>query len=617
MNNNTSSRQITIFQSVKQTDKPHYITVGNALQRIQTGANNTELINQTRQGDKDAKKELPIVLWSGEFKERKDSSIDSHSGLIVLDFDHIDVEGSKAVLATDDYVYACWTSPSGEGLKALVRISNPESHRDHFRALQSYFDKQYGLEVDSSGINESRACFESYDPEIVINEGSRIFGQFLSERSLSQKANSQEGEYTDYNKLAIVSSMIRKAEDGEKHSMLLRASVLCGGYVAVGRMEEEEAIRVLEREILKRDVDSIESARQTIRDGIEKGKTMPIREVLDGENQVKLEMMINDGDMSFISSDDEDFRWIQDYANGDITIGLDTGDSKLDNHFRYKPELVIMNGHSNVGKTTMALYMIVNSAVRHNWKWIIYSAENRTASIKMKLMQFATGLPVGDMRNDEIKMAYKWVNDHFKIISNNQNYSYTDLMIFGEKLIRQQEFNGYFIDPYNALKIQISGSNGISTHEYHYEAASELLTFSNKNKMAVWLNTHSVTEAQRIKGPDGLPMAPYAESTEGGGKFVNRSDCFLTFHRKIQHPDYDMRRTMELHVRKVRETETGGEPTPIDDPILFEMNQVNTGFIGKSSRQGLFSTIISEKYSQRPPNNQIKITPNFDIDLAF
>ncbi len=49
----------------------------------------------------------------------------------------------------------------------------------------------------------------------------------------------------------------------------------------------------------------------------------------------------------------------------------------------------------------MALYMIVNSAVRHNWKWIIYSAENRTASIKMKLMQFATGLPVGDMRNDE------------------------------------------------------------------------------------------------------------------------------------------------------------------------------------------------------------------------
>lgn len=549
--------------------------------------------------------------------ERKDSALDSHSGLVVLDFDHIDVEGSKTILATDQYIYACWISPSGEGLKALVRVSNPESHRDHFRALQAYFDNEYGLEVDPSGINESRACFDSYDPEIVVNKSAKVFGQVLSERALNQKAVSSEEHYTDYNKLAVVSSMIRKAEDGEKHSALLKSAVLCGGYIAAGRMEEDEAIRILEREILKRNVDSVESARQTIRDGIEKGKGMPIREVIDSENKVKLEMMINDGDMSFISSDDEDFRWIQDYAAGKIAVGLDTGDARLDNYFRYKPELVIMNGHSNVGKTTMALYMIVNSAVRHNWKWIIYSAENRTASIKMKLMQFATGLPLNDMRQEEIKMAYKWVNEHFRIVSNNQNYSYTDLMIFGEKLIRQQEYQGYFIDPYNALKIQMSSGSAISTHEYHYEAASELLTFSNKNKMAVWLNTHSVTESQRIKGPDGLPVAPYAESTEGGGKFVNRSDCFLTFHRKIQHPDYDMRRTMEFHVRKVRETETGGEPTPIDEPILFEMNRENTGFVGKQSRLGLFTTIVSEKYSQRLPLSIVEPDLSFGVHDIF
>ena len=39
-----------------------------------------------------------------------------------------------------------------------------------------------------------------------------------------------------------------------------------------------------------------------------------------------------------------------------------------------------MNGHSNVGKTTFALYMMVNSAVRHGWKWVVYSSENCTAS---------------------------------------------------------------------------------------------------------------------------------------------------------------------------------------------------------------------------------------------
>ena len=53
---------------------------------------------------------------------------------------------------------------------------------------------------------------------------------------------------------------------------------------------------------------------------------------------------------------------------------------------------------------------------------------------------------------------------------------------------------------------------------------------------------HAVTEAQRRKGDDGLPVAPYAEDTEGGGKFVNRADCFMTIHRKVQSMDSDIRR---------------------------------------------------------------------------
>ena len=47
-------------------------------------------------------------------------------------------------------------------------------------------------------------------------------------------------------------------------------------------------------------------------------------------NAAQRELLINDGDMSFISSDDEDFRWIDDFANGRIPIGLDTGDAHTD-----------------------------------------------------------------------------------------------------------------------------------------------------------------------------------------------------------------------------------------------------------------------------------------------
>ena len=208
----------------------------------------------------------------------------------------------------------------------------------------------------------------------------------------------------------------------------------------------------------------------------------------------------------------------------------------------------------------------------------------------MQLMQFAGDRKVEDMTYSQRKTAYKWVKDHFTIISNKQVYSYSDIILFMEKIKRQQNVDGIFVDPYNSLKLDMKGSN-IGTHDYHYEAASAFLTFSKAEDVAVWLNMHAFTEAQRRKGPDGLPVAPYAEDTEGGGKFVNRADCFLTLHRKVQSPDHNIRKMSELHVRKVRETETGGYPTPLEEPYRMSMNLSHTGFNSWLHRTPLFKPV--------------------------
>ncbi len=557
--------------------------------RIQQG-HSKKLIREVRKGNKEKKIKLPVICFSGEFSSRTDEGLFEHSEFIILDFDHVDVKTTKTALATDDFIYSCWVSPSGDGIKALVRLTNPERHRDHFRALITYFNRQYGLEVDESGINESRACFESWDPDIIIKGEYKKFGAFTTEHAEAQTPVNASYSYTDYMKLNLAARMIRNAKDGEKWVTLNRAAMLCGGYIAAGRMEEEEVFRILFREIEKREIDSEDHAKQTIIAGVEKGKALPIKEVINSEKSAQRELLINDGDMSFISSDDEDFRWIDDYSQGKIAIGLDTGDANLDKFFRYKKEFVIINGHSNVGKTTTALYLIANSVMRHKWKWVIYSSENRTASVKMHLMQFATDKKVQDMNYAQRRASYKWVQEHFTIINNNQIYSYSDIILFMEKVMRQQPVDAIFIDPYNSLRLDMRNSN-IGVHDYHYEAASQFLTFSKSHDVAVWLNMHAFTEAQRRKGPDGLPVAPYAEDTEGGGKFVNRADCFLTLHRKVQSTDYNIRKLSELHVRKVREVETGGEPTPIDEPYKILMNLSHTGFISWLDKKPLFKSI--------------------------
>jgi len=535
--------------------------------------------------------QLPAVLFSGEFSSRSDNDINEHSSYIVLDFDHVEVESTKKVLATDEYIYSCWESPSGTGVKALVRVSNPERHRDHFRALVRYFDGRYGLDLDESGINESRACFESYDPEIVIKTVSQKFGKFVSEEKFEEPALEPTPQHTDYDKLNIAARMVRNASHGEKHNVLIKAATLCGGYIAAGKMEEEEVIRVLSREISKRDIDSMQSALDAIREGIEHGKTRPIRDIVQQEEEAQRQMRIEDGDLSFLVDADDDFQWIEDFSQGRIEQGLDTGSEELDKYFRYKKEFVIMNGHSNVGKTTSALYLIANSTIRHGWKWMIYSAENRTSSIKMSLMQMVCDKKVANMTYQERKASYEFVNDHFYIVTTTHVYTYMDMITFMEKTQFYHGIDAVFVDPYNSLRLDLRKSEMQNTHDYHYEAATSFLTFSKNNDVAVWLNMHAVTEAQRRKGADGLPSAPYAEDTEGGGKFVNRADCFLTIHRKVQAPDPHTRSMTEVHIRKVRETETGGQPSSLDEPFKMIMNNSHTGFVEWGKQKPIISPL--------------------------
>lgn len=575
MNNQAKA---TIFQTLYDKT-PYYRPIGELLTRIREGKSK-DIVERVRSGEKELKNELPIVYFSGEFTGRGDSTLVNHSGFIVIDIDHVNVEKLKPLLSTDEHTYACWISPSGDGLKLLVRISHPERHRDHFNSLSNYFLKNYGVEIDSSGKNEARACFESYDPEIIVNEDSAVYGAFATDMAVENKGEVvvQRERYTDYMKLNNAARMVRLAMDGEKHNQLLKAAVLCGGYIAIGKMEEDEAVRVLEREISKRDIVSFDQAKDTIQKGIQKGKEMPVREIIEEEKKSKRDLLIYDGDMSFVSSDDEDFRWISDFAEGKIEMGLSTGSDKVDKHFLFKKEFVVINGHSNVGKTTFNLYLIATSAMLHGWRWCIYSSENTTASTKMRLMEFVADRRISEMSREQRILAYRWVKEHFIVFGNRDMYSYTDILLFAEKTMTQFNVDAIFVDPYNSLKIEISQNNKIGIHEYHYDAASEFLSFSKNRNVGLWLNAHAVTEAQRRKGEDGLPVAPWAEDTESGGKWVNRCDSFLTVHRKVQSPDHQIRKTTELHVRKVRNVETGGMQTPYNEPILFEMNTQATGF---------------------------------------
>lgn len=113
------------------------------------------------------------VCFSGTFSKRGDQYLKLHSGMIVLDFDHLDNwQQVKQNLLADPFFETelLFRSPSGNGLKWLVTIDIVEnSHENWFHAIASYLKTTYGLIADKSGKDLSRACFLPYDPDIYIN----------------------------------------------------------------------------------------------------------------------------------------------------------------------------------------------------------------------------------------------------------------------------------------------------------------------------------------------------------------------------------------------------------------------------------------------------------------
>ena len=187
--------QVTIFQSIKDTSTPFYRNVGVILGRIKSGASK-ELVKKIRAEKRkpernELKKKLPAVCFSGKFTKRADSYLVEHSGLICLDFDGYtktkDLLEDKENLCKNKYVYSVFISPSGNGLKVLVKIpADADNHINYFNSLEKYFNSDY---FDKTSKNVSRVCYESYDPLIHVNENSSIWDVI------------EEPEYTEVSKV--------------------------------------------------------------------------------------------------------------------------------------------------------------------------------------------------------------------------------------------------------------------------------------------------------------------------------------------------------------------------------------------------------------------------------
>ena len=199
---------ITIFNDLFKTDTPFFKEIDEVLELIRDNPNKEFIkrirITEDKKEKNELKKKLKCIVFAGKFSKRSAINIVEQSGFACLDFDGYE-SFTKAVAAKNDlkkneYIYSAFISPSGKGIKAIIRIPlGISDYKAYYEAICETFDSK----IDEKTKDISRICYESYDPDIYINKDAKTW-MLKKEFTEVTRTNS----YPDYFKIDGASDKI-------------------------------------------------------------------------------------------------------------------------------------------------------------------------------------------------------------------------------------------------------------------------------------------------------------------------------------------------------------------------------------------------------------------------
>jgi len=561
---------ITIFSNIF-SKQAHYITVERALERIKTGKSK-ELVEQIRtQIDKERsnklKCNLPSVCFSGTFgNDRTDASLQEHSGFIVLDFDHVqNLDEKKTGLIALPYCYACWISPSGNGLKMLVKIADGKKHLEHFTAL-----KRDLPEIDISGKNVSRVCYESYDEDIFIFEGAATYGKTFKVEKVEVKERVEDKQEIFNNILKWLSNRGDAFVTGERNYFIFKLASACCRF---GMSEEScqfycdinfltdgntfsqtECHRTIKSayKVNNQNFGTAQFEKDKLVDKVTRGeiKTENVNpDIYDHEIRPK----------DVIFGEDVKDRALKIWENGYEGVES-TGIPELDIYFKFKRgELSLISGIGNYGKSTFLKYLLLIKAVKFGNKFAFFSPEDNPAEefyhdmTETYLGCDCTKYNYQRPSKEVYERAYDWISKHIfyvypKDIAPTPDYIKERFL----ELIIKEKVDGCIIDPFN----QLANAYGGRSDKYLETFLSDCLRFSQMNNIFFLIIAHP-HKLKKEQGEKNYPCPDVFEIADGA-MWNNKMDNILIYHRP-DHQTNPESNLCEFHSKKIRRQKTVGK----------------------------------------------------------
>ena len=567
---------ITAYKNIWAKD-PHYITLESALNRIKNGSskNLVEEIRNTLDKEKAAelKKNLPCICFSGKFaSDRRDSDLIEHSGFIVLDFDNVyELREKQTEIISQKFVYACWVSPSGNGLKALVKIADGLKHREHFQALQEVFP-----EIDRSGINPSRVCYESYDTEIYINENALVFKKIKSVEKITVVEKTDDDQKIFKNILTWLSNKNEAFVTGERNNFIFKLASACCRF----GIQEHIANSMINVEFVsgseftKREADSaIKSAYRINKNNY--GTASFDKELLIDKTtrkEIEVDKTVFDEGIKLkdvIYGIDVKEQALSIYDNGYAQVA---GINVPDIDERYKPkkgEITVLTGIGNYGKSSLKKWYDANRILLYGEKFATFSPEdNPPEEYYHDIVEILLGCdctPSNPYRPSKqiYEYAYDYVCKHmFYVYPKDASPTPQYVMEVFLQLIIKENVDGVTIDPFNQMANNYQNFAG--RDKYLEWVLSLFSRFAQINNVYFWIVAHPKL---MTKAANGNYPCPDVFDIADGALWNNKLDNILVYHRPFAQTE-PQNPLCEFHSKKIRRQKVVGKK----GFSLFEMD---------------------------------------------
>jgi hypothetical protein len=449
--------KVSIFKNILDTKAPYDVQVSAVLKKFKTnddyGIGNFKNLDPASLAT--AKKSLPAVCFGGTFSERSNSNLNEASGLMILDFDKLsDLNAYKERFKQDPYTYAFFESPSGHGLKMLVKIPIVKSDTEYKKYYYSFMARY--KELDTSGKDISRLCFYCYDPDLYINDKSQIWKETHKDPE-PKKLNLENFFANDYGAANKVLNYLRKAVPGERHTRILNASRLMGGYIASGKIAYEEAIRLLEQDAYILDPQDFKLNQKAILDGVSNGMQSPISDIQGLKKEIEISEKY--GKIYYTLADKRES--IDDLWVNGLQKGYDVGYPEADELYTVKTGCTTyIYGAPYSGKSQVWFQFLVNLSHKHGIRHAIFSPETgRAEEIFIELIEIYAQSDFYNTHGNKMtdakrKAAEKFVDQYFIVIDPEKNvlnveefYEYCEII----ERVYNVKIHTTTIDPWNEL----------------------------------------------------------------------------------------------------------------------------------------------------------------------